>query len=85
MRVVYTKHAKEKFKFLRELGFRVRRKDVRAALNHPDFHGTDVERDAEFVLKKIDDKYNLRVIYAKKDDIIIVITFHPTEERRYIK
>ena len=85
MKIVYTKHAEGKFKILRELNIRVRRVDISNALRHPDFHGTDVDRNAEFVLKKINNVLNLRVIYAKKDDIIIVITFHPTEKGRYIK
>ncbi len=85
MRVVYTKHAKGKFKILKELNIKVRRTDISNALGDPDFHGVDVDRNAEFVLKKINNALNLRVIYAKKHDIIIVITFHPTEGGRYIK
>ena len=85
MRVVYTKHAAGKFESLRELGIKIRKTDIRNAIKNPDYHGEYIYRGTEFVLKQMNDIYNLRVIFAHEDDIIIVITFHPTKKGRYVK
>lgn len=85
MEITYTKHALLKFKFLASIGRKFSKVDIRNALENPDYSDTDEERGAEVVLKKIDEKHDLRVIYKKHDGIITVITFYPTEKGRYLK
>jgi len=85
MRVVYTKHAERKFKFLKALDLNVNKTDIKDALTHPDYFYKDTEREANVVMKKIDQNHNLRVVYFKENDIITVITFYPTKKGRYIK
>lgn len=83
MKIVYTKHALQKFKFLESIGWKFTENDIEEALKNPDDTGSDVEREAEFVLKEIDERHNLRVIYRKSDGIMTVITFYPTRKGRY--
>jgi len=83
VKIVYTKHAQQKFKFLESIGWKFTKSDLEAALEKPDDSGVDVERKAEFVLKEIDERHNLRVIYRKNDGIMTVITFYPTRKGRY--
>lgn len=85
MKVVYTKHALKKFKFLESISWKFTKSDIENALVKPDDSGVDEERQAEFVLKEIDEKHELRVIYRKSNDIITVITFYPTGKGRYSK
>ena len=83
MKIVYTKHAKEKFGFLRSIGWNFTKSNIKDSLEKPDDSGVDQERRAEFVLKEIDEKHNLRVIFRENDGTITVITFYPTKKGRY--
>ncbi|MBI2268022.1 MAG: DUF4258 domain-containing protein [Candidatus Blackburnbacteria bacterium] len=83
MRIVFTKHAIWKFADLEKMGWRLGREDVRSAILFPDSGPVDSGYGALAVLKKLDERHNLRVIYVTRDDIITVITFYPTESGRY--
>lgn len=83
MKIVYTKHALEKFDHPDIKRFNLKKKDVESALKNPDHHGTEPLRGVEFILKKLDLQHTLRVIYKVKDSIITVITFYPSRKGRY--
>lgn len=82
-KLVYTKHAQNKFKFHKQLGKIFHKKDIRNAIQNPYFSEINEERGVKIVLKRWDKEHDLRVIYKEKDDIIIIITFYPTEKERY--
>lgn len=82
MKIVFTRHALEKFRSLVLLGWRFTQKDIREALINPDYSFKDEERDVWIILKEIDNEHNLRVIYKEDGDIITVITFYPREKGR---
>lgn len=82
MKIVFTKHALEKFRSLVLLGWKFSKKDVKEALVNPDYSYEIEERDVWIALKEIDQEHNLRVIYKKDHDIIIIITFYPREKGR---
>lgn len=83
MKITYTKHAKNKFNYAEELNWHLSEKDIKAALQNPDFHSIDTEKDVEIVLKDYDKNRNLRVVYSRVDDIITVITFYLARKGRY--
>ena len=83
MKIVYTKHAKRKFSFHRQLGWKFSKKDIKKAIQNPYFSTIDQERGVRIVLKDWDTKHDLRVIYKEEGDIITIITFYPTEQGRY--
>lgn len=85
MKIVFTKHAKRKFKFHRELGWKFLVSDIKSVIQEPYFSEFDEEREVKIALKSWDKNHDLRVIYEEKDDIITVITFYPTEKGRYTK
>lgn len=85
MKIYYSKQALKKFKFLKKIGWKLSKLDVRKALLDYDYYSEDAIRQVEIVLKEIDERHNLRVIYTKSDDIITVVTFYPTKKGRYIK
>ena len=85
MKIVYTKHAKNKFEYAEELNWRLDEKDIKEAIENPDSHTTDQENGVEIVLKEFDARRNLRVIYAKSYGIITVITFYLVMKGRYEK
>jgi len=79
--IAYTKHAKEKFKILKEQGFPIKRKLVELTLINPE----NIDNSREPILiaqKSINDKYILRVVFKKENGIIKVITFYPTRKNR---
>lgn len=82
MKIIFTKHALEKFRSLVLLGWRFTKKDIREALINPNYSFKDEERGVWIILKEIDKEHNLRVIYKKDDGIITVITFYPREKGR---
>lgn len=66
------------------MGWKLRRADVRNAILYPNKGSADSGYGgAMAVLKKLDDKHNLRVVYMQQGDIIKVITFYPVEKGRY--
>lgn len=80
-KVKFTKHAYEKFSFLKRYGFEVDEKVVRQAVGHP----TRVDRrgDQLLALKPIDEEHAIRVVYEEVNDNIVVVTFYPVKRERF--
>lgn len=85
MKIVFTSHALDKFSDPEVKKFHLQEKHIKRALNNPDYHGVELVRDVEFILKSLDTENNLRVIYSTKNSIITVITFYPSRKGRYEK
>lgn len=83
MKIIYTKHALGKFKSLAKLNWKFIKSNITAAIKNPDHYSEDKERNVLIVLKSVDANHYLRVIYTKRNDIIKVVTFYPTEKGRY--
>jgi len=80
-KIRFTKHAREKFEFVRRYGFEIDEEKVIEAIQNP----TRVDqRNAQyFAIKAINAKYALRVVYEKRKDYLVVITFYPVRRERY--
>ena len=80
-RIRFTKHANEKFSFLLNYGFRINKRDVVQTISKP----TRVDRKGNQLaaMREINDKYALRVVYAQRNGIIIVVTFYPVKRKEY--
>ncbi len=85
VKIIYTKHAKRKFKTHRAGGWNFSNKDIIEAIKKPYFLEINKEKKVKMVLKKWDENHDLRVIYKEENDIMTVITFYPTEKSRYVK
>lgn len=83
MRIVYTKHAKKKFKILEKIGVKVTSKAVSLTIEDPDHYDSESDRLSIIVSKSIDKNHVLRVVFKIEDDIITVITFYPARKGRY--
>ncbi len=83
MKIIYTKHARGKFRELSKQGIKITIKNVLDSLNVPDHVDKQTDFPKEIYSKKITDKLVLRVVSKKEDDIIIVITFYPARKGRY--
>ena len=84
MKVVFTKHAQKKFKFLKELGWNINPKIIKEGLNNPiSIHHSYSE--TKTALYSINKTHNLRIVYVKENGIITVITFYPVAKGRYDK
>ena len=83
MKIIYTKHALNKFIFLQERGFVISKTSVDQTIKQAE--NIDIESDEPKVIvsKSIDSKHILRVVYLREDDIIKIITFYPAEKGRY--
>jgi len=80
-KIRFTKHAREKFGFVKHYGFKTDEKQVFETIRNP----TRLEQKDQqyFATKAIDTKYALRVVYEKRKDYLLVITFYPVRRERY--
>jgi len=85
VKIIFTKHAEEKFLKLENEGWKFSPKDIKETVKDPYFSEIDREREVIIALKRWDQSHDLRVIYRKENDIIMVITFYPAEKGRYLK
>jgi len=80
-KIRFTKHAREKFDFLKHYGFVIDEKKVFETIKNP--RRLDQKNAQFFATKAIDAKYALRVVYEKRKDYLLVITFYPVRRERY--
>ena len=80
-KIRFTKHAREKFEFVRRYGFEIDERNVIEAIQNP----TRIDRKnlQYFAIKVINAKHALRVVYEKRKDYLVVITFYPVRRERY--
>lgn len=77
----FTKHARDKFDFLRKYGFDVSEafvKEVIATPNHVERRGNQL-----LALKPFNREYALRVVYETVNDNIVVVTIYPVKRERF--
>ncbi len=82
MKIIYTKHALDKFKLLESRGWKLKKKDVNGTITDPKWLGT-TKLGQLAAMSNLDTKYILRVVYDKIGKDIKVITFHPARKGRY--
>ena len=77
----FTKHASDKFGFLRSYGFRLSQGEVLATIATPD---KTERRGAQTISRKVlDDKFALTVVHEERKGIIVVITFYPVKRKEH--
>lgn len=80
-KVRFTKHATEKFDMLKHYGFEINRKQVVEVILQPELLD---ERGGQFLATKvISRRHALRVVYERRKDFLVVITFYPVRRERY--
>ncbi|OGE19680.1 hypothetical protein A3J19_02605 [Candidatus Daviesbacteria bacterium RIFCSPLOWO2_02_FULL_41_8] len=94
MKIVFTRHAADKFTKLPPGSVKVKEEDVLEAIKNPDYQDTESDKPKIIVHKSLDIKHIVRVVYKRslrsytskeENDIITVITFYPTKKGRYEK
>ena len=80
-KVKFTRHAVEKFGFLKNYGFEISKKQVVEAVVYPS--RLDRRNDQFFAVRLMNVKYALRVVYEKRKGFLVVITFYPVKRERY--
>jgi hypothetical protein len=80
--ITFSRHAEWKFEVLRRHGIILHKKTIVDAVTKPDLlqHGM---KEIMIAQKALDEDHVIRVIYAKKDNDIRVITFYPARRKRY--
>jgi len=79
--VHFTKHARQKFIDLAEMGFTVTEQQVIDVVQSPETIDTDA--DPPIAQKVISEHHTLRVVFVEDDEAILVITFYPARRSRY--
>ncbi|MBU1000792.1 hypothetical protein KKE78_05385 [Patescibacteria group bacterium] len=82
MKIVYTKHALEKFVEQEKEGWKVTKTKIRQIIKKPEWKGI-TRYDQETAIGLMDEKHILRIVLDRKDDIIKVITFHLRRRGKY--
>jgi len=80
-KIRFTKHAREKFEFIKHYGFEINEKKVFETIQNPKH--LDKKNAQFFATKAVDARYALRVVYEKRKDYLLVITFYPVRRERY--
>lgn len=82
--IIFTKHAKDKFRILKRHKFVVLEQKVLETLSHPDL--IDYSKLPLLIAqKKFDRVHVLRVVYKKEQENIKIITFYPGRLKNYGK
>jgi hypothetical protein len=75
-KIIYTKHADEKFKILKQQGWIITKTKIRQIIRKPKWSGLTKEKQ-ETALDLIDQGHIIRIILRREENgIIRVITFH---------
>lgn len=82
MKILYTKHALEKFAELGTEGWNITKAKIRQTIKNPKWKGSS-QHGQETAMSLVDENHILRVIINRNSDIIKVITFHPGKRGRY--
>jgi len=78
--IVFSKHAESKFEVLKRHGIIIDRKVVEETVTEPDLTRPGIK--GVIIAEKVLDEYHLiRVIHARKNNDIRVITFYPARRR----
>lgn len=85
MKIVFTKHAANKFTNLPPGSIIIREKYVLGAIKNPDYQDFESDKPKIIVHKNFDAKHIVRVVYKEENGIITIITFYPTKKGRYEK
>ncbi len=80
-RIRFTRHARQKFTDLAELGFEIAEEQIIAALQAPDY--VDHEADPPIAQKTISDRHVIRIVFVEENDAIRIVTFYPGRRSRY--
>ena len=81
--IVFTKHANAKFRVLQRHKFKVVKRQILDAVNHPDL--IDHSRTPLLIAQKqIDTRHVLRVVYKQETNLIKIITFYPGRIKQYL-
>ena len=80
--IIFTKHARDKFKILKRHKFLVAERQVLETIESPDIIDNS-RRPLLIAQRKIDRIHVLRVVYKKENGTIKIITFYPGRIKHY--
>ena len=72
MKIVFTKHALEKFAVLKRLGWNITKEKVKETIKKPKWKGAS-RHGQETAMSLVDDRHIIRVVFDREDDIIIKV------------
>lgn len=82
MRIIFTKHAENKFDTLGRHKFIVSKEQVLETVKNPDI--IDYSRLPLLIAQRpFDKKHVLRVVYKQEGEVIRIITFYPGRKSQY--
>lgn len=82
MKIIYTKHAEDKFVILKRLGWKLSKRKITKTIKNPVWKGKS-RFGQETAMSLLNDSHILRVIFDREIDTIKVITFHPARKGTY--
>jgi uncharacterized DUF497 family protein len=82
MRIIFTDHAKFKFKILERHGFKITENNIRDIVRRPTITGEGT-KGRKILQGQFNDDHVIRVICEIKSDEVRIITFYPARRDRY--
>lgn len=83
MKIIFTRHARNKIKDLEDLGIIIKKSTLENILKNPIHLDSKSDYPNEIVSGHFDKNRILRIVYRNESDIIVVITFYPAKKGRY--
>lgn len=83
MKIIYTKHAEEKFILFKVRGVKITKSQIDKTVELPENVDFTSDKPKTIVSRNLNKKHVLRVVYLRNNDIIKIITFYPAEKGRY--
>ena len=83
MKIIYTRHAKRKFKILAKVGVKLTRINVVTTICNPENLDRKSDYPKKIASRTLDEKHILRVVFKTEGDKITIITFYPAKKGRY--
>jgi len=80
-KIKFTRHAREKFDFVKQYGFEIDDSKVIETVQNPS--RSERKNTQYFAVKALDKNYALRVVCEKRKGYLLVITFYPVRRERY--
>ena len=80
-RIRFTRHATGKFELLKHYDFEISEKQVVETVLRPE--RLENRGNQSFATRTMDSRHALRVVYEKRKDYLVVITFDPVRRKRY--
>lgn len=83
MKILYTKHALQKFMDLESLGVKISKILIAKIIKNPLHLDATTDFPKKIASGELDATHTVRIVYKEENDTIMIVTFYPARKTRY--